>query len=46
MIESVLTVLNAAGNAAMIAVAVALWRLDRRVVRLETHLFGPDGVRE
>ncbi len=31
--------LSAGGDAAMIAVCVALWRLDRRVLRLET-LFG------
>lgn len=46
MIDALLTALNAAGNTAMVLVAVALWRIDRRVVRIETHLFGPAGVRE
>lgn len=42
----VLQYLSAGGNVAMIAAALYLWRLDRRIVRIETHLFGPEGVRE
>lgn len=41
-----LTALQAGGNLAMIIVAIALWRFDRRLVRLETHVFGPMGVEE
>jgi len=46
MIDALLTMLDAGGSLAMIAAAIGLWRLDRRVVRIETHLFGPSGVRE
>lgn len=38
--------LSVGGNLAMIFAAIGLWRLDRRLVRIETHLFGPQGVIE
>lgn len=46
MMEALLHALSAGGNIAMIAIAVYLWRLDRRVVRLEVHNFGPKGIGE
>lgn len=39
MLDLIAQALALGGNAAMIAVAFAMWRLDRRVVRIETHLF-------
>lgn len=40
-------ILQAGGNAAMIAVAIGFWRLDRRIYKIELHLWkdrrGKDG---
>ncbi len=44
--EVILQAVNVAGNLSMVIVALALWRFDRRLVRLETFTFGPDGMRE
>jgi len=35
VIEAVMQALQAGGNLAMIAVAIALWRFDRRLLTLE-----------
>lgn len=46
MIDALFQGLNAAGNIAIIFAAFGLWRLDRRVVRIETFIFGSEGMRE
>lgn len=37
--EILFQLLNATGNVAMIAVAVGFWKLDRRLYRVELHLW-------
>lgn len=46
MLDALLQALHAGGSISMMVVAVYLWRLDRRVVRLEVATFGPQGMRE
>ena len=39
-----LQMLGAGGDAAMIALFFFMWRFDRRLLKIELHLF--DGIRE
>ena len=36
--DQILTALQAGGNVAMIAIAAALWRMDRRLLSVELRL--------
>lgn len=38
LIASLLTLLQAGGNTAMIVLVVIMWKFDRRLVRIETQL--------
>ncbi len=42
--SDLLTLLGAGGDAAMIALFFFMWRFDRRLLKIELHLF--DGTRE
>lgn len=44
LIEYVLTILEGGSDAALIAIAVAIWRLDRRVLKLEIKLEGAENA--